>query len=147
MQANYRVFPQKLGGETWHLLKSESFARFDRRRKNYEMSPSMGLMMMSLLADACAGPTKRKITDRTEANSWLAKYATAELGGEYVVAIDASQVAPAYERLITISITLLNTDYVPISKHVAMRKREAKSSGSYYRAFRVRYLGKVDEYV
>jgi hypothetical protein len=105
------------------------------------------LMLMSLLADACAGNTKRKITDRADAYSWLQKYSTAEAGGQYVTGLDASQVAPAYERLITISLKLLNTDDVPISTLVAMRKREANSNSRNYREFRVKYLNKVDEYV
>lgn len=146
-RGNYLIYPEKLMHETWHLLKSNRLAKFDNVSSDYMVSPSLGLMVMSLLADACAGSTKRKLTDKAEAYAWLTKYATAELGGEYIVGLNASQVAPAYQRLVTISIKVLNTDDVPISKLIAMRKREASSAGHNYRAFRTKYLAKVNEYV
>ncbi|GAA4333586.1 hypothetical protein GCM10023184_26850 [Flaviaesturariibacter amylovorans] len=102
---------------------------------------------MSLLADACAGTTKRKITDRVDAYSWIHRFATAELDGEYILGKDVSQVALNYERLITISIKVLDTDALPISTLVAMRRREAKERTHDYRVFRINYLKKVDEYV
>lgn len=146
-QGTYPIYPKKMADETWHLLESNHLARFEKSDDDYHVSPALGLMVMSLLADACAGATKQKITDRVDAYAWLAKYATAELGGEYVVGLDASQVAPAYERLVTISIRVLDTDDIPISKLVAMRKREMSEPGHDYRGFRLKYLQKVNEYV
>lgn len=143
----YSVYETKLDYMTWNLLKDRSLAKFNDVDGDFEMTPYFGFMLMSLLADACAGETKRKITDRADAYSWLQKYATAELGGEYVVGLDVSQIAPSYERLVTLSIKVLNTDEIPISTLVAMRKREAKSSTSDYRNFRINYLNKVDEYI
>lgn len=143
----YSIYPNKLNDATWQLLKDQSLARFETMDNDYHLTPYLGLMVMSFLADVCAGETKRKITDRAEAYSWLQKYATVEAGGEYITGLDVSQVAPAYERLVTLSIKVLNTDSIPISTLVSMRKREAKSSSSDYRNFRINYLKKLDEYV
>lgn len=143
----YPIYPDKLDYETWRLLKDNNLVRFNEMDSDFHANPYFGLMIMSLLADACAGETKRKITDRSEAYGWLQKYATAEAGGEYITGLDASQVAPAYDRLVTLSVKLLNTDDLPVSTLVAMRKRELKSTKNDYRAFRIKYLNKVDEYV
>lgn len=142
----YHIYPEKLLHETWRLLRNANLARLNSD-SDFHVTPYFGLMLMSLLADSCAGETKRKITDRAEAYSWLQRYSTAELDGEYILGFDASQITPAYERLVTISIKVLNTDNIPISTLVSMRKREANSNSSDYRNFRRTYLKKVDEYV
>lgn len=144
---SFSIYPDKLDYETWTILRENNLAMFNGFNMDFHASPYFGLMLMSLLADACAGNLKRKITDKAEAYSWLQKYSTAEAGGEYIMGLDASQVAPAYNRLVTLSIKLLNTDDIPISTLVAMRKRELKSSTNDYRAFRIKYLNKVDEYI
>lgn len=140
----YFVYPEKFNDATWHLLKESNLATYDKQSSDRGLTPYFGLMIMSILADACAGKTKRKITDRAEAYFWLQKYATAEAGGEIVSGLDASQVAPSYERLVTLSIKVLQTDDIPISTLVAMRKREVKSSSSDYRNFRINYLKRID---
>ncbi len=144
---SYPIYPQKLSDETWYLLESNRMAEFDEGDSDFHVNPMLGLMIMSLLADACAGNTKRKITDRSDAYSWLIKYATAELGGEYTVGLDASQVAPTFERLVTISVKVLDTDDIPLKNLVSMRKREASESGHDFREFRLKYLEKVENYV
>ncbi|MBV4356309.1 hypothetical protein [Pinibacter aurantiacus] len=143
----YTFYPDKFSQETWELLERKVLAKFDRRNSDYSSSPYFGLIMMSLLADSCAGETKRKITDRTDAYAWLQKYSTNQLGGQYIKHMDISQVAPAYERLVTLSIKVINTDGISIKSLVAMRKRELNSSSPDYRKFRMNYLSKVDGYI
>ncbi|HVM87918.1 MAG TPA: hypothetical protein VMT76_06995 [Puia sp.] len=143
----YPIYTSKLDYRTWRLLQENLLAQFNPRDSDYHLTPYAGLVLMSLLADACAGTSKRKITDRSEAYSWLQQHATEQLGGQYVTGLDISQVAPAYDRLVTLSIKVVNTDDIPISTLVQMRKREAKSNSSDYRNFRRNYLGKVDGFV
>jgi len=144
---NYTIYPEKLDSKTWNLLKEHDLVKFDQNGYKFHTSAYFGLMIMSLLADSCAGVLKRKITDRADAYSWLQKYSTAEAGGDYIFGLDVSQVSPAYERLVTISIKVLDTDHLPITSLLEMRKREARSSSNDYRGFRIKYLNKVDEYV
>ncbi len=143
----YAIYPNKLFHKTWQLLTDHNMARFNEMDSDFHLSTYFGLMLMSLLADACAGETKRKITDQAEAYSWIQKCTIVEAGGEYITGLDISKVAPTYERLVTLSIKVLNTDDIPISALVAMRKREAKSSTNDYRNFRIGYLDRIDDYV
>lgn len=76
----YAIYPEKLSHETWRLMQSNRLAEFNRLDNDFHVAPLFGLMVMSLLADACAGTTKRKITDRADAYAWLMKFNTAELG-------------------------------------------------------------------
>lgn len=145
--ATYPVYPEKLGEETWNLLREESLAEFDWRDEDYHMNPYFGLMIMSLLADACAGKTRTKITDRAEAYSMLQQYLTAELGGEYVVTKETDNITSAYQKLINLSVKVLNTDEIPIENLVAMRQQEIKSHSQDYRNLRLNYLQKIESYV
>lgn len=147
---NYRTYPiyaNKLSSETWRMLEDHNLVRFEGSGVDYHASPYFGLMVMSLLGDACAGELKRKITDETQAYAYLQKFATTEAGGEYFTGSDVSQIAKTITRLVTVSIKVLNTDDIPISTLVAMRKREAKSSSHDYRNLRLMYLNKVDDYI
>jgi hypothetical protein len=141
----YAVYPDKFAGETWHLLEHNQYARFDQNISDYYVNQTLGLMIMSLLADVCAGTTKQKVTDRIDSYTWLSKYATAELGGEYIKDFTQDDLSSHYERLITISLKVLNTDEVPIPNLIAMRKREASEGGTDYRDFRVKYSQKVSD--
>lgn len=143
----YRIYPEKLDNQTWRMLEDHHLVRFKKDDSDFHTSPFFGLMIMSLLADACAGSSKRKITDRSDAYSVLQKFLTTEAGGKYISDFDSSMLAPQYERLVTLSIKVLNSDDVPISALVAMRKREQKSSSKDYRNFRINYLNKIDEYI
>jgi hypothetical protein len=143
----YGIYPDKLSAETWRLLEENFLVRFNRIDSDYYSSPYFGLTIMSLLADSIAGEKKRKITDRSEAYGWLQQYTTSQLGGQYIKNLDVSQVAPDHDRLITLSIKMLNTDDISVKSLVDMRKRELKSSSADYRKFRISYLNKVDKYV
>jgi len=143
----YPIYPDKLDYTTWKVLQDHNLARFEQVDKDFHATPYFGLMVMSLLADACAGELKRKITDRTEAYAYLQKVATTEAGGEYITGSNVAQIAKTITRLVTISIKVLNTDDIPISALVAMRKREAKSTTADYRNFRIQYLNKIDDYI
>lgn len=133
------IYPDKFMRQTWRLLERGGLAYWDEAARDYGVPPAMGLLMMSVLADACAGKQWQRVTDRVDAYSWLREMEAQQLGAEYITGLDASECAPSYNRLITLSIEALDGKGVPIKKLVAMRKREAKESGSDYRAFRQRY--------
>jgi hypothetical protein len=143
----YPIYPDKLDHQTWMMLEDHHLVRFNKHDLDFHTTPFFGLMVMSLLADACAGNLKRKITDRSDAYSVLQKFMTTEAGGKYITDLNSSMLAPQYEKLVTLSIKVLNSDDVPISALVAMRKREQKSPSKDYRNFRINYLSKIDEYI
>ena len=144
----YKMYTDKMAQETVDLLIHHGMARVMKNHLNYaEFMPATGLIVMSLLADVCAGKSKQKITDRPDAYRWLAMCDTEEMGGEYKIGKETVQLRDDIERLVSVSIKVLDTDDIPISKLIAMRKREAKSAGSDYRAFRLKYLTKIDEFV
>ncbi|TXJ22298.1 MAG: hypothetical protein E6Q24_21265 [Chitinophagaceae bacterium] len=144
----YDIYPDKLSEKTWRLFRDNFLVRYNQISSDYSASGYFGLVLMSLLADSIAGEKKRKITDRSEAYAWLQQYATSRVDGQYVNHLDVTQIAPDYNRLVTLSIKVLDTDDISVKSLVAMRKREIKSSSSAdYRKFRHNYLKKLDQYI
>lgn len=146
-QEMYSIYPGKLAEKTWRLLEERFYARAVDNELGYQLNYLLGLMLMSIIADVCAGETKRKITDRSDAYAFLQEFNIIEAGGNYVHGYDASMVTAEYGKLVTLSLKVLDTDDIPIRDLVHMRMREEKGSSSDYRKFRRNYLSKLDEYV
>jgi hypothetical protein len=143
----YLIYPDKFLHMTWRMLEREGLARFEAGEMDYGVPASLGFLMMSLLADSCAGTQIQKITDRTDAYSWLAEAHARALGTVPVTGLDVSQVAPAYDRLVAISLEVLDARDVPLKKLIDFRKREAKSGSTDYTAMRRRYLTALDAHI
>lgn len=147
MNRGISVYPGKFLQETWHMLRSGRLIDLMSEQHQYGVHPGMGLLMMSLLADSCAGTQIQKVTDRGQAYSWLAQERARILGSQYVTGLDASQVAPALDRLVTISFEVLDARDVPLKKLLEFRKREAKRGGSDYTAMRRRYFETLKQHI
>ena len=104
---NFLVYPEKFLRTTWHLLENHDLARWDNISRDYGVPPALGLLMMSSLADACAGTQKQKVTDRVLEYSLLEKAKATLVGAPYVEGLDASQVAPELNRLVTLCLRVL----------------------------------------
>lgn len=126
--------------KTWRVLEQHQLAYWDVPSSDYGVPPALGLFMMSSLADACAGKQKQKVTDLVQAYSQLEKARSVLMGAPYVEGLDASQIAPDLNRLVTISLSVMDARKIPIAKLLAMRKREAKGRSADYREMRLRYL-------
>jgi hypothetical protein len=122
------------------MLEQGGMARWVEAESDFGVPPVVGYLMMSLLADACAGTQVQKVTDRVDAYAWLSEAHARALGSTHVTGLDVSQVAPAYDRLVTLSFEVLDARAIPLEKLVAFRKREAKGGGTDYSAMRRRYL-------
>jgi hypothetical protein len=107
----------------------------------------LGLLMMSSLASACAGTQKHLVTDRAQAYSLIERTRATLMGAPFVEGLDASQIAPELDRLVTISLKLLNARRISAKKVLDFRKREARSHSADYRKMRVRYFTAVNSYV
>jgi hypothetical protein len=143
----YLIYPDKFMRETWRMLTRTGMARWESRYSDYGVPPALGFLMMSLLADACAGTQIQKVTDRGDAYSWLSETQALVLNSTYVRGLDVSQVAPAHDRLVALSLEVLDVRDVPMSRLVAFRKREASGRGADYSAMRRRYLKTLQDHV
>jgi hypothetical protein len=140
------MYADKFLHYTWSMLEREGLARWDAVSSDYGVPPVLGLLMMSSLADSCAGTQFDKITDRVDAYGLIQRARAALLGAPYVEGLDSSQVAPDLQRLVTISLRVLDARRISVAKLVAMRKREAKSNTADYRKMRVRYFSALKTY-
>lgn len=142
----YGMYPEKLDHKTWSLLEAAGIVRLMGSDYDYYTRPMVGFLLMSLLADACAGTQKEKITDRVDAYDFLWGLVAAEGTNEISTSATPLQKKNhALERLVGISIKTIDTDEIPLSNILAMRRREESSGGQDYRAFRKRYGEKLKD--
>lgn len=144
---DYLIYPQKFLGDSWRMLQKAGMARWVARAQGFGVHPGLGFLMMSLLADACAGTQIQKVTDRVAAYTWLSKRHAQVLGSPHVTGLDASQVAPALDQLVTLSLQVLDARALSLRKLVEFRKREAKRGGTDYSAMRRRYLKALQDHL
>lgn len=145
----YMLYYEKFGEDTWALLSSRGVLslQHDPFTTDVAMPRAVGLLLMSFLADACAGGRKQKITDRVDAYAWLEEFKANTLGATYARGLDIGQVTPDYERLVTLSLNILDGRSIPLKRLVDFRKREQRTSGHDYRSFRHRYLRRLTELI
>jgi hypothetical protein len=144
---DYLIYPEKFLHETWRMLKHGNLARWDTATADYGVPPTVGYLMMSLLADACAGTQIQKITDRVDAYTWLSDHHARALGSRSVTGLDVSQVAPAYDRLVSLSLEVLDAREISMSRLLEFRKREYKRGGADFSAMRRRYLKALQTHI
>lgn len=157
----YGIYPQKMLEKTWNLLLESKFVAqsitpenspdwYDRH--SYVMSSSLGLTLMSILADCCAGTQKRMVTDEVDSYSALMRYITQINNGQYeglreLRITKMPMLESHYEQLITISLRVIDTDILNLGQLVELRKREIKKNDTLLRDLRHNYFTKLDAYV
>ena len=131
----YEMWPQKLLGDTWDLLRSAGLTDRPLDNHDYPMSQAAGLSVMAILADVLAGQTRARITDRGLA------YAT--IANAPKVAGDAQEPM----RIVPLTLNGIAVDRLPIERLIEFRKREFKERrGSDYRALRHNYLNAIEQH-
>jgi hypothetical protein len=143
----YLIYPEKFLDRTWDLLSRTGIANWVRDESDYGVPAAVGLLMMAVLADVCSGSQLQKITDLTQAYTWLAQQRATMLGSQYVTNLDVSQIAPNRDRLAMISPEVIDARKIPIKKLIALRKREARDSGSDLKAMRRRFAKATHDHV
>ena len=137
----YEVYPQKFLPETWELLRTNRMAGKLMRNLDFPMSEPGGLMIMSILADSCAGDTRSRVTDREDAYATLSGF----LGNVPDAALaDKSE---AYAALVPLSVEVLDAPKMSLSSLIRLREREARESGHTLRDLRHRYVDSLQTYV
>jgi len=136
----YLIFPEKFSDETWKALKKAKLAHVDLNdpHGDYAMPPVVGLIMMSVLADACAGTLKRTITDQSAA------YATVR---ESIVrnTLSSQGADKARETLVDVTLKLADLKSLSLKKLVELRKREQRTNGYSLTQLRHAFVARVDE--
>lgn len=135
----YGLYTEKFNPDTWERLEEEGLVQ-KLNDEEFKASASFGLTLMSILADCCAGTQKRLITDEASSYSALNRY-LATIGGA-----ELGEFEQDGERLVTISLKIMNFKDVSLSRLVQLREKEKTASGSYIRALRHNYLQKIEEY-
>jgi len=133
------MYPEKFLPETWHRLAKGGFAEWDAGSSDYAVPAGIGFMMMSVLADKCAGTQFHKVTDRGEAYAFVSAKCAEDLGAQRIAGFGPDQIAPGYDRLAEISLSVLDARKVPLKNLVALRKREAKETGGDFQRLRHAY--------
>jgi hypothetical protein len=128
------MFSQKLLPRTWEMLAKASMA-VSRGRGRLSAPRSTALSILSILADCCAGESLGRITDQGAAYGKLAGLLAEEPEDKLQAETDA---------LAAVTLRIINTRNVPLSKLVSFRKREGKSArGHELRALRHRYVDRL----
>lgn len=135
----YGIYDMKFSPETWYVLRKSKLAKANDSNTGFITSTSFGLTMMSILAECCAGTQKHMITDEIDSYEALNRYLIEVNGGELV----SLPLNSDYERLVTITLKIIDTSNIDISRLIALRKKENESGGSYIRELRHRYLQKI----
>lgn len=147
---HFVIYAEKVGSNTWDLLRQLDLAHegsVDLGMPSYAVPQALGLFLISLMAEECAGQTRLRITDRTQAYTWLLALITEELGGRYFPAMDVSNVFTAYDRLIPIALRTVNVDDIPIERLIALRRREVAESSRDLQTLRRLYRDKTEKFV
>jgi hypothetical protein len=141
--SHYLVYPQKFLPETWDVLKSANLAVPSDlgEYEDWSMKRNVGLAIMSILADACAGSEKRTVTDQIHSYHLLARSITQIHGGEYGKSSDAAT------RLVTIALKIVDADQFTLSELIAFRKQEHGTEEHAVRRLRHNFMSAVDNYV
>lgn len=139
----YQIYPEKFLPNTWRSLEEISLAKPSgfQEPEQYLTSESFGLTMMSILAECCAGTQKRTVTDEIDSYAALTRYITAAHDGQYGV------VSEEYERLVTISLKVIDVNGIDIQRLIDLRAREITKNDYFLRNLRHKYLKAIDLYV
>jgi hypothetical protein len=138
----YEIYPQKFLPDTWRVLQHAKLAGAPVANSDYPLAEHAGLGVMSILADCCAGQTKRRITDRGAAYASLVGTLASEPADEL-----ERQDTEGEERLVGITLSVIDTPSIPIQRLIEFRKQEAKDTSRTLTAARHNYVDKIEAHL
>jgi hypothetical protein len=148
LPGRYEIYPQKLLHETWAILQQRGLTERSGRDEflmglgsfeDYVTSHKLGLMLMLYLAQACAGETRRLITDRTSAYNSLNQALAASVAED-------SHASSEYDRIVTRSLKVVDPSRINLETLIALRRTEVGSQGHHLRKMRHSYLKMIDDF-
>lgn len=146
---SYEIYPQKFLPDTWEILTKSKFAGSLLANHDYPVSPQAGLAVMAILADCCAGVTRNRITDRTQAYASLAGLLldNPEQRLRNKVVDSTLQAAPPGESLISLRLSLPDIDSLSLSQLIRFRQRELIEKGTHFREMRHNFVRRIEEQI
>ena len=129
----YEVWPQKFTIETFELLRQHRLTDLPLPNGDYLFTQEGGLLVMAKLADACAGTTLARVTDRLLAYGMIGS---------------AGQRPGVASDVIPVTLDIVDTTSIPIEDLIAFRRREASErNGRDYTKLRHAYTDMVQEQI
>ncbi len=136
------IYSRKFLDETWEYLRNKELASPDSKGARFFASPAFALVMMSVLADSCAGRAKRTVTGEWVAYGALSRYITLLNKGSY--GLDHSNDADVVAAIPFRSIDL---NAIPLANLLRLRKKESGNDGHLYRRLRHNLVKDIDDHV
>jgi hypothetical protein len=136
-EVRFPISPEKFLPKTWDAIAAKGLIRDAETGLTRD---ALGLTMMSILAECCAGSEKRLITDKASAYSSLERYFATRAG-----AVSGSH-KDSCERLVTLSLRVLDFKHVSLTRILDIRQKENGANGSQYKALRHGYLRKIENH-
>jgi hypothetical protein len=129
----YEMYPQKLLYKTWQMLEAAQMTSAPLANGDYPFREQAGFAIMAKLADACAGNTFARWTDR-----FLA----------YGLVADRDPEAAAQTTVIPLTLSVLDAGLISTEKLIDFRRREEKEqNGGDYTAMRHRYSDLISAHI
>ncbi len=138
---NYNMYPEKLSPKIWDLLDDAGLIG-DGSRGYYGLQRDFGLIVMGLIADICAGGTRRKVTNYHDAHEAYSRLLATQTGAIQDFDPDVER---AYTSLASLSLKSVDVGKFSLEKLVALRQREQKDG--FLAPLRRNYRTAVDRYV
>ena len=140
---NFDMYPEKLLNKTWQLLCDAKVAKPGRKggTEYFGLQRSLGLVLMNIIADVCAGKTREKVTNYIDAHDACGRVFAAQNGGE----VEIKPSSAAHKRLVSVSLLGANVNAVSLANLLRLRERE-KEDG-FLPMLRENYRKFVNEYV
>ena len=150
---DYEMFAHKLLPRTWDLLESSQLARpAFRRGSHFSATAPMGLALMNLLADCCAGSVFARATDRGDAYASLAGLLlednpSPDMRSERPTNKLFSGIEHAEDSvaLVPIALDIVDLSSLTLGQVVEFRRQEQKASGDALRILRHRFADSISD--
>lgn len=129
----YEVWPQKFTENTFKLLRDHRLTDLPLPNGDYPFTQEGGLLVMAKLADACAGTTLARVTDRLMAYGMIGS---------------AEQRPGQLSDVIPVTLDIIDTSSVSLEDLIAFRRREvSERNGRDYTRLRHAYADLVQEQI
>ena len=130
---DYEIWPQKLNHETWDLLQHSRMTTPPLANGDYPFEQEAGIAIMAKLADACAGSTFARVTDKMLAYGLIA---------------DRDEPLLAQSHVVPLTLGLIDAGSISLDRLIEFRRREERERrGGDYRALRHAYADAVQGHV
>lgn len=135
------IWPQKFLPETWDFLQQRRLVEQGGPKDWFWASPATSLLLMAVLADCCAGKTKRTCTDEVAAYQALSRYLTLQNHGSMKLP------APTDDVLSVVPLKTLDVSSVSLESLVRLREKEFGANGHTFTEARHKLLKRLDDHV